>query len=106
MVVDGFGKVSTKSLLARAPNTAIRYMRPDLARRCEEKTGKSVLEFFGEYEYRHHKSGRMVKEEIFPMHYLAFSEGCIHAENVGGDIEKVLNTRCIIDAFPWKCGEA
>ena len=37
-----------------------------------------------------------------PMHYLAFPEGCVHAENVGGDIEKVLNTRCIIGAFPWK----
>jgi kynurenine formamidase len=61
-----------------------------------------VATFFGEYEYRHHKSGRRVKEEIFPMHYLAFPEGCIHAENVGGDIEKVLNTRALIGAFPWK----
>jgi kynurenine formamidase len=40
-----------------------------------------------------------VKEEIFPVHYLAFTEGCIHAENVGGD------TRCIIGAFPWKFEE-
>ncbi len=77
-------------------------MRPDLAQRFEETMGRSVRDFFGEYEYRHHKSGRLVKEEIFPMHYLAFPEGCIHAENVGGDIEKVLNTRCIIGAFPWK----
>ncbi|OLD93261.1 MAG: hypothetical protein AUG80_21260 [Candidatus Rokubacteria bacterium 13_1_20CM_4_68_9] len=83
-------------------NTTIRYMRPDLAQRFEETMGRSVRDFFGEYEYRHHKSGRLVKEEIFPMHYLAFPEGCIHAENVGGDIEKVLNTRCIIGAFPWK----
>ena len=36
------------------------------------------------------------------MHYLAFPEGCAHAENVGGDIEHVLNTRCIIGAFLWK----
>ena len=30
------------------------------------------------------------------------------AENVGGDIEKVLNERCVIGAFPWKIegGEA
>ena len=83
-------------------NTTIRYMRPDLTHRFEEKVGRPVREFFGEYEYRHHKSGRLVKEEIFPMHYLAFPEGCIHAENVGGDIENVLNTRCIIGAFPWK----
>jgi kynurenine formamidase len=83
-------------------NTTIRYMRPDLTQRFEEKMGRSVRDYFGEYEYRHHKSGRLVKEEIFPMHYLAFPEGCVHAENVGGDIEKVLNTRCIIGAFPWK----
>ena len=69
---------------------------------AEETVGRSVRDYFGEYEYRHHKSGRLVKEEIFPMHYLAFPEGCVHAENVGGDIEKVLNTRCIIGAFPWK----
>jgi len=61
-----------------------------------------VRDFFGEYAYRHAKSGRIVKEGIFPMHYLAFPEGCIHAENVGGDIENVLNTRCIIGAFPSK----
>jgi kynurenine formamidase len=60
------------------------------------------LEYFGEYEYTHHLSGRRVKEDLFPMHYLAFPEGCIHAENVGGDIESVLNQRCIIGAFPWK----
>src|SRR5262249_26759901 len=83
-------------------NTTIRYMRPDLAQRFEETIGQSVREFFGEYEYRHHKSGRLVKEEIFPMHYLAFPEGCIHAENVGGDIEKVLNTRSIRRASPGK----
>lgn len=82
-------------------NTTIRYMRQDLTRRFEEQVGQSVQAFFGEYEYRHHKSGRLVKEEIFPMHYLAFPEGCIHAENVGGDIEKALTTRCIIGAFPW-----
>ena len=36
------------------------------------------------------------------MRDLAFPEGCVHAENVGGDIENVLNTRGIIDAFRWK----
>ena len=35
-------------------------------------------------------------------HNYAFQEGLIHAENVGGDIDKALNTRCIIGAFPWK----
>ena len=83
-------------------NTTIRHMRPDLTKRFEEKVGKPVAEYFGEYTYTHHKSGRVITEDLFPMHYLAFPEGCIHAENVGGDIEKVLNQRCIIGAFPWK----
>ena len=83
-------------------NTTIRTMRPDLAKRFQEKTGKTPLEFFGEYEYQHHRSGRKVKEDLFPMHYLAFAEGCIHAENVGGDIDLALNQRCVIGAFPWK----
>lgn len=83
-------------------NTTIRHMRPDLAKRFEEKFGKSVSEYFGEYEYRHHKSSRLIKEDLFPMHYLAFPRGCIHAENIGGDIDSVLNQRCIIGAFPWK----
>ena len=28
--------------------------------------------------------------------------GPIHAENLGGDIEKALNQRCVIGAFPWR----
>jgi kynurenine formamidase len=42
------------------------------------------------------------------MHHLAFQDGCIHAENVGGDLKSVLNQRAIIGAFPWKIegGEA
>ncbi len=83
-------------------NTTIRHMRPDLTKRFEEQVGMPVKEYFGEYTYTHHKSGRVITEDLFPMHYLAFPEGCIHAENVGGDIEKVLNQRCIIGAFPWK----
>lgn len=83
-------------------NTTIRTMRPDLAHRFEEHVGESCLEYFGEYEYTHHLSGRRVKEDLFPMHYLAFPGGCIHAENVGGTIDTVLNTRCVIGAFPWK----
>ena len=83
-------------------NTTIRHMRPDLTKRFEEQVGMSVKEYFGEYTYTHHKSGRVITEDLFPMHYLAFPKGCIHAENVGGDIEKVLNQRCIIGAFPWK----
>jgi kynurenine formamidase len=90
-------------------NTTIRTMRPDLLARFEAKVGMSYSEFFGgDYEYVHHMSGREISSDIFPMHHLAFQDGCIHAENVGGDIETVLNKRAVIGAFPWKIegGEA
>ncbi len=83
-------------------NTSIRFMRPDLTKQFEEKVGMSCDEFFPHYTYKHKLSGRLVKNNIFPFHNYAFQEGLIHAENVGGEIEKVLNTRCIIGAFPWK----
>jgi kynurenine formamidase len=83
-------------------NTSIRHMRPDLAKRFEEKVGKSCEEFFGEYSYIHNKSGRKITENIFPFHSYAFQEGIVHAENIGGDIEKMLNQRAVIGAFPWR----
>lgn len=83
-------------------NTTIRYMRPDLCKQFEEKVGMDVDEYFPHYEYTHKLSGRRVKNNIFPFHNYAFQEGLIHAENVGGDIELVLNKRCVIGAFPWK----
>ena len=83
-------------------NTTIRYMRRDLRKQFEKKAGMSVEEFFPQFEYRHKLSGRLVHNNIFPFHNYAFQEGLVHAENVGGHIEKVLNTRAIIGAFPWK----
>lgn len=77
-------------------------MRPDLTKRFEKKVGMTCDEFFGEYSYAHKKSGREVTEDIFPFHAYAFQEGLIHAENVGGDIELMLNKRAIIGAFPWR----
>ena len=89
-------------------NTTIRDMRPDLANQFEEHVGSSIADFFGEYKYTHRKSGRIVRSSIFPMHHLAFQDGCIHAENIGGDIDAVRNTRCLIGFFPMKIdgGEA
>ena len=83
-------------------NTTIRYMRPDLTKQFEEKVGMSCDEFFPHHEYKHKLSGRHVKNNIFAFHNYAFQEGLIHAENVGGDIELVLNQRCVIGAFPWR----
>lgn len=89
-------------------NTTIRDMRPDIARQFEEHVGMPISEYFPTYEYVHHLSGRLVKSDIFPMHHFAFQNECIHAENIGGDVELVLNQRCIIGFFPLKIdgGEA
>jgi kynurenine formamidase len=46
--------------------------------------------------------------EIFPqgdwqiMHRALFPRGVIHVENVGGDVEKVLNRGCAIGCFPLR----
>jgi len=83
-------------------NTSIRDMRADLVPFFEEKVGMSLTDFFPEFEYVHKLSGRRIRQNIFPFHNWAFQEGLIHAENIGGEIESVLDTRCIIGAFPWK----
>ena len=83
-------------------NTTIRHMRPDLTRQFEEKVGKPVDQVFPPYEYTHRLSGRVVKNDLFPFHNYAMQFNLLHAENVGGDIEQVLNRRAIIGAFPWK----
>jgi kynurenine formamidase len=85
-----------------AMNTTIRRMRPDLAKQFEAKVGMSCDEFFGKNEYTHKRSGRKVVEDYFPFHSQAFQENLIHAENVGGDIELMLNKRAVIGAFPWR----
>ena len=83
-------------------NTTIRHMRPDLTKQFEEQVGKPVEEVFPPYEYTHRLSGRTVRNDLFPFHNYAMQYNLLHAENVGGDIEKVLNRRAIIGAFPWK----
>lgn len=83
-------------------NTTIRDMRPDLRAQFEDRIGMTCEEFFPEYEYTHHLSGRVVKNDMFPFHNYAMQFGLIHSENIGGDIDKVLNQRALIGAFPWK----
>ena len=76
-------------------NTTIRNRRQDIARKYEKITGKKVLEEFPE-------------EKLYVMHRIPFPKGILHVENIGGDIDKALNIRCKIGAFPWrfKGGEA
>ena len=70
-------------------NTSIRRMRPDLPKRYEADFGIDPME-------------RWPEDDLFFMHHEPFRHGIVHAENVGGDIDSVLNTRCDIGAFPWK----
>lgn len=81
--------------------TSIRYQRADLCKQFEASVGMSVDEFFPSFTYEH-PSGRIVEETLWPAHYKLFTKHIIHAENVGGDLEKVANLRCLIGAFPWK----
>src|SRR5262249_36024931 len=85
-----------------AMNTSIRTMRPDLAAQFTKLHGKTPGEFFGTFEYIHKKSKRRVVSDVFPFHNWAFQEGLLHAENLGGDIELMLNKRALIGAFPWR----
>lgn len=82
-------------------NSPIKYLRPDLVTKFEKKVGKKLEEVFPPYTYTH-TSGRVVEDDMLPMHYKLFPQGIIHSENVGGDLEKVANQRCVIGAFPWK----
>lgn len=71
-------------------NTAyIPRARPDLVKEFERKMGKSLEEIFP-------------RNEVHPMHGILFPHDIIHAENVGGDVDKLLNQRVTIGAFPWK----
>ena len=68
-------------------NTSIRTKRPDIARAFTKETGKVPEEIYPE-------------DNLFCMHFIPFPQGITHVENLGGDIEQVLNTRCTIGAFP------
>jgi kynurenine formamidase len=70
-------------------NTPIRVRRPDLARECEERRGRSLdLDF--------------PPEHFQVMHRVPFAKNIVHVENVGGDLDQVLGRRCRIGAFPWR----
>jgi kynurenine formamidase len=70
-------------------NTTIKNMRPDERRRYEKESGHSVDE-------------RWPDEDLFVMHAVPFAQGIVHAENVGGELERLGTRRCTIGAFPWR----
>jgi arylformamidase len=64
-------------------------MRPDLVEEFEDLRRKKLREVFP-------------KEDLFVMHRLPFRQNILHVENLGGDVEQVLNRRCLIGVWPWK----
>ena len=70
-------------------NGAILKKRPDLIESFERKMGRRADDLFP-------------PENRFCMHRVPFAHNITHAENIGGDIDQVLNRRCRIGAFPWK----
>ena len=71
-------------------NTVIRKVRPDIAEEFREKFGKPVDEVMP------------WPENYQVMHVYTFPRGVFHAENLGGEIRKVLNKRCLIAGAPIK----
>lgn len=70
-------------------NPPFRNGQPELVKEYEERFGVSVDEVFP-------------RDDLAVMHRVPFAEGIVHVENVGGDVEQVLNTRLKLCAFPWK----
>ena len=70
-------------------NTQIRTRRADFVPEFEQTVGKKVDEVF--------PTG-----SLYCMHKIPFPHNIVHVENLGGDLDQVLNRRCKIGCFPWK----
>jgi arylformamidase len=69
-------------------NPPIRSRR-ELVEEYEERTGVNVAEAFP-------------AEHLAVMHRVPFAAGIVHVENVGGDVESILDRRLTLAAFPWR----
>jgi arylformamidase len=70
-------------------NTVIRKVRSDEAENAEHALGRSLDELFP-------------KDDLQIMHTLLFPHDVIHIENLGGEIDKVLDQRIQFGCFPWR----
>ncbi len=70
-------------------NPPFRNGRPELVAEYEERYGIEVEKQFP-------------REDLAVMHRLPFAHGIVHVENVGGEVQDVLNRRMKLCAFPWK----
>jgi len=72
-------------------NTCLRQMNPLVAKEAEKKLGKPLEEIFPA------EMDHMMHATLFPQPH-----EIIHTENLGGDIDQVLNRRALIGCFPLK----
>lgn len=69
--------------------TTIRRMRPDLVAEYEDLKGVRLEQ-------------RFPARDLFVMHRVPFRKEILHVENLGGDLDQVVNRRCLIGVFPWR----
>src|SRR5258708_28347976 len=70
-------------------NTVIRRIRADEADEAEKKLGRSLDEIFPKADYQ-------------VMHTLLFPHDIIHIENLGGQIDELLDQKIQLGCFPWR----
>src|SRR5919204_6758849 len=70
-------------------NTAIPRLRPDEADKAEQKLGRSLDEIFPVADYQ-------------VMHTLLFPHDVVHIENLGGELDQVLDRKITVGCFPWR----
>ena len=70
-------------------NTVVRQVRPDEAEKAEEKLGRPLSDVFPQ-------------DDLAVMHTLLFQYDIIHIENLGGEIDQVLDRRVEFGCFPWR----
>jgi kynurenine formamidase len=70
-------------------NTVIRRIRADEAEDAEKKLGRSLDDIFPRADYQ-------------IMHTLLFPHDIVHIENLGGQIDEVLDQKIQFGCFPWR----
>src|SRR5207253_5413984 len=63
--------------------------RADEAEEAEKKLGRSLDEIFPKADYQ-------------IMHTLLFPHDVVHIENLGGQIDEVLDQKILFGCFPWR----
>ena len=67
----------------------VRRIRADEAEDAENKLGRSLDEIFPKADYQ-------------IMHTLLFPHDVVHIENLGGQIDEVLDQKILFGCFPWR----